>query len=118
MANGRIARFITEVAPAQYISVMRNRTSKMLDTIHEEEKESAAAAAGTITNTSYTSTNDSLSQLPYTILPSSSSQSVSASSSLNATKARQGFRGHFPSFISRTVPEQSSSSPLLINFPI
>ncbi|CAK9321225.1 unnamed protein product [Citrullus colocynthis] len=39
MANSRIARFITEVAPPQIISVMRRRTSKVLDTISEEEKE-------------------------------------------------------------------------------
>ncbi|KAE9610524.1 hypothetical protein Lal_00029709 [Lupinus albus] len=39
MANSRIARLFMEVAPPQYISVMRHRTSKMLDTINEEEKE-------------------------------------------------------------------------------
>lgn len=33
MANSRIARFVTEVAPPQIVSVMRNRTSKILDTI-------------------------------------------------------------------------------------
>ncbi|KAL3615202.1 hypothetical protein CASFOL_040863 [Castilleja foliolosa] len=42
MANARLARFITEVAPPQFISVMRQRTSMMLDTIHEEERESGA----------------------------------------------------------------------------
>ncbi|KAJ7947367.1 Galactosyltransferase family protein [Quillaja saponaria] len=35
----RIARFVMEAAPPQYISVMRHRTSKMLDTIKEEERE-------------------------------------------------------------------------------
>ncbi|XP_050234881.2 uncharacterized protein LOC126683091 [Mercurialis annua] len=39
MANLRIAKFITEVAPPQYISVMRHRASKMMDTINEEEKD-------------------------------------------------------------------------------
>ncbi|EEF42610.1 uncharacterized protein LOC8284058 [Ricinus communis] len=39
MANSRIARFITEVAPPQYISVIRRRASKMLDTINEEERD-------------------------------------------------------------------------------
>ncbi|KAK7284023.1 hypothetical protein RIF29_13774 [Crotalaria pallida] len=39
MANSRIARLFMEVAPPQYISVMRHRTTKMLDTISEEEKE-------------------------------------------------------------------------------
>nr|KYP53001.1 hypothetical protein KK1_025209 [Cajanus cajan] len=39
MANSRIARFFMEVAPPQYVTVMRHRTSKMLDTITEEERE-------------------------------------------------------------------------------
>ncbi|KAE9601082.1 hypothetical protein Lal_00023922 [Lupinus albus] len=39
MANSRIARLFMEVAPPQYVSVMRRRTSKMLDTIKEEERE-------------------------------------------------------------------------------
>ncbi|CAB4276495.1 unnamed protein product [Prunus armeniaca] len=47
MANSRLARFITEVAPPQFVSVMRHRTSKVLDTINEEEREYA--------NTSYDS---------------------------------------------------------------
>ncbi|ONI11049.1 hypothetical protein PRUPE_4G084800 [Prunus persica] len=41
MANSRLARFITEVAPPQFVSVMRHRTSKVLDTIKEEEREYA-----------------------------------------------------------------------------
>ncbi|KAK6917147.1 hypothetical protein RJ641_017898 [Dillenia turbinata] len=39
MANARIAKFITEVAPPQFISVVRRRASKMLDTINEEERD-------------------------------------------------------------------------------
>ncbi|KDP38006.1 hypothetical protein JCGZ_04649 [Jatropha curcas] len=39
MANSRIAKFFIEVAPPQYISVMRHRASKMLDTINEEERD-------------------------------------------------------------------------------
>ncbi|KAH1134357.1 hypothetical protein AAZX31_05G132300 [Glycine max] len=39
MANSRIARFFMEVAPPQYVTVMRHRTSKMLDTITEDERE-------------------------------------------------------------------------------
>ncbi|KAJ8760806.1 hypothetical protein K2173_021844 [Erythroxylum novogranatense] len=42
MATSRIARFISEVAPPQYISVMRSRASKMLDTISEEDRDAAA----------------------------------------------------------------------------
>ncbi|XP_019094636.1 PREDICTED: uncharacterized protein LOC109129998 [Camelina sativa] len=39
MASSRLARFITEVAPPQFVSVMRRRTAKVLDTIKEEERE-------------------------------------------------------------------------------
>ncbi|KAI3416907.1 uncharacterized protein J3R85_014889 [Psidium guajava] len=39
MANSRIARFIMEAAPPQFVSVMRHRTSQMLDTISEEERD-------------------------------------------------------------------------------
>lgn len=39
MANARIARFVTEVAPPQVVCVMRHRTSKVLDTINEEERD-------------------------------------------------------------------------------
>jgi len=39
MTSSRIARFFMEVAPPQYVSVMRHRTSKMMETIAEEDKE-------------------------------------------------------------------------------
>ncbi|CAK7350173.1 unnamed protein product [Dovyalis caffra] len=39
MANSRIAKFITEAAPPQYINVIRHRASKMLDTISEEDRD-------------------------------------------------------------------------------
>ncbi|CAH8390658.1 unnamed protein product [Eruca vesicaria subsp. sativa] len=39
MASSRLARFITEVAPPQFVTVMRRRTAKVLDTIKEEERE-------------------------------------------------------------------------------
>ncbi|KAH7545181.1 uncharacterized protein LOC107413845 [Ziziphus jujuba] len=44
MANTRIARFITEVAPPQFVSVMRHRTSKVMDTINEEERDDSLAS--------------------------------------------------------------------------
>lgn len=63
MANSRIARFITEVAPPQFVSVMRYRTSKMLDTINEEEsakdslstppKSESSLSSSTTTNSRY-----------------------------------------------------------------
>ncbi|KAL5054934.1 hypothetical protein RYX36_035616 [Vicia faba] len=39
MANSRIAKFFMEVAPSQYVTVMRRRTSKMMETITEDERE-------------------------------------------------------------------------------
>ncbi|KAM7528307.1 hypothetical protein LguiB_031717 [Lonicera macranthoides] len=38
MANSRMARFVTDVAPPQFVSVVRHRASKMLDTINEERE--------------------------------------------------------------------------------
>ncbi|KAK2380784.1 galactosyltransferase family protein [Trifolium repens] len=68
MANSRIARFFMEVAPPQYVNVMRHRTKKMMETISEEERE--------------ISSNDSVISTP----KSSSTTSLAAcSSSTNAT---------------------------------
>ncbi|CAH1448637.1 unnamed protein product [Lactuca virosa] len=39
MASSRMARFVSEVAPPQFVSLMRRRTTKMLDTISEDERE-------------------------------------------------------------------------------
>ncbi|KAK4343289.1 hypothetical protein RND71_036383 [Anisodus tanguticus] len=39
MANVRIARFVSEAAPPQFVNVMRNRASKMLETIKEDDRE-------------------------------------------------------------------------------
>ncbi|CAK8578351.1 unnamed protein product [Lathyrus sativus] len=39
MANSRIAKFFMEVAPPQYTTVMRRRTSKMMETITEDDRE-------------------------------------------------------------------------------
>ncbi|CDP17467.1 unnamed protein product [Coffea canephora] len=69
MANFRIARFVTEAAPPQFVQVMRQRATKMLDTIKEDEKEasmndshanvrmSALSASLTSTNSANTSTS-------------------------------------------------------------
>lgn len=59
MASPRIARFVTEVAPPQIVSVMRNRTSKILDTINEDDREISA--------------NDSRTGIPMSSSPGSSS---------------------------------------------
>ncbi|TYG48864.1 hypothetical protein ES288_D10G049200v1 [Gossypium darwinii] len=37
MASSRLPRFIMEVAPPQFVTVMRQRTRTMLDTINEED---------------------------------------------------------------------------------
>ncbi|KAH0652384.1 hypothetical protein KY289_030062 [Solanum tuberosum] len=70
MANARIARFVTEVAPPQFVNVMRNRASKMLETIKEEEREA--------------STSESLSLKCYS--PSSSSAYSASSSNVKCSK--------------------------------
>ncbi|KAF5736348.1 hypothetical protein HS088_TW14G00490 [Tripterygium wilfordii] len=67
MATSRIARFITEVAPPQYVTVMRSRASKVLDTINEEDRD-----VGTYGN-------DSLASSPKSPSSLSPSSSVSAS---------------------------------------
>ncbi|WMV60195.1 hypothetical protein MTR67_053580 [Solanum verrucosum] len=39
MSNARIARFVSEAAPPQFVNIMRKRASKMLETIKEDDKE-------------------------------------------------------------------------------
>ncbi|KAK3016193.1 hypothetical protein RJ639_006026 [Escallonia herrerae] len=70
MANSRVTRFITEVAPPQFVSVMRYHATKMLDTISEEERECSA--------------NDSFALAPKSTVSSLSS----ATSSSNATNSK------------------------------
>lgn len=60
MASSRVARFAMEVAPPQFITVMRQRTTKMLDTISEEERDistnnsaSKTATAAAAANSNY-----------------------------------------------------------------
>ncbi|KAF5820719.1 hypothetical protein HanXRQr2_Chr01g0005331 [Helianthus annuus] len=46
MASSRMARFVSEVAPPQFVSVMRRRrTTNMLETISEDERESESHQA-------------------------------------------------------------------------
>ncbi|PRQ29508.1 hypothetical protein RchiOBHm_Chr5g0014631 [Rosa chinensis] len=83
MANARLARFITEAAPPQIVSVMRRRTSKVLDTITEEDRE-------------YASPNDSLNSSPKgsSALPSSSPSAPSFGSAAAAgTDAKYFLKG-------------------------
>ncbi|GMY13865.1 hypothetical protein FCV25MIE_09104 [Fagus crenata] len=78
MANSRIARFVTEVAPPQYISVMRHKAGKMLDTINEEERDVNAT--------------NFLASSPKS---SSSSSSSSPSATINADTFSKRFIGLF-----------------------
>ncbi|KAJ4848873.1 hypothetical protein Tsubulata_042835 [Turnera subulata] len=78
MANSRIAKFILEVAPPQYINVMRHRTSKMMDTIVEDDREVSA--------------NDPLASAPKSTSSARVSSSVSANS-VAATDSKYFFRG-------------------------
>ncbi|KAL4367384.1 hypothetical protein GQ457_05G027270 [Hibiscus cannabinus] len=39
MASSRLPRLFMEVAPPQFVTVMRHRTRKMLDTIKEEDRD-------------------------------------------------------------------------------
>ncbi|KAM3267280.1 hypothetical protein BC332_17991 [Capsicum chinense] len=90
MANARIARFVTEVAPPQFVNVMRNRASKMLETIKEEERE--ASMSESLSLKSYSppslssaysaaSTSESLSLKSYISPSSTSAYSASSSNS-------------------------------------
>ncbi|KAH0652162.1 hypothetical protein KY289_029840 [Solanum tuberosum] len=57
MANARIARFVTEVAPPQFVNVMRHRASKMLETIKEEEREASTSETLSLKNSSLSSSS-------------------------------------------------------------
>ncbi|KAK1375508.1 hypothetical protein POM88_031701 [Heracleum sosnowskyi] len=69
MASSRIARFATEVAPPQIMSVMRNRTSKILDTINEDDREISVNDSRTVIPTS-SSPGSSSAASPYKKIPS------------------------------------------------
>lgn len=50
MANARIAKFVLETAPPQFVTVMRNRASKMLETIKEDDREVASSNESSISS--------------------------------------------------------------------
>ncbi|PHT42283.1 hypothetical protein CQW23_16308 [Capsicum baccatum] len=88
MANARIARFVTEVAPPQFVNVMRNRASKMLETIKEEEREASMNESLSLksysppsSTSAYLATSESLSLKSYTSPSSTSAYSASSSNS-------------------------------------
>ncbi|KAG2303973.1 hypothetical protein Bca52824_032624 [Brassica carinata] len=96
MASSRLARFITEVAPPQFVTVMRRRTAKVLDTIKEEERE--VGTDHSIFSSSLTSK----------ISPFTSPNPSSSSSSLASTSFCAG-PTNFP------VTENRSSFPVFKN---
>ncbi|RYR64086.1 hypothetical protein Ahy_A03g010226 isoform A [Arachis hypogaea] len=57
MANSRLARLFMEVAPPQYVTVMRHRTRKMLDTITEEERETSSSSSSPLSPSSPSSSS-------------------------------------------------------------
>ncbi|KAK4254571.1 hypothetical protein QN277_009934 [Acacia crassicarpa] len=77
MATSRIARFIMEVAPPQYVTVMRHRTSKMLDTITEEDQREMLDHHHHHSSSASSSSSSSSSSL----FPAKASSATSASSS-------------------------------------
>ncbi|XP_028804548.1 uncharacterized protein LOC114759524 [Neltuma alba] len=82
MANSRIARFIMEVAPPQYVTVMRHRTSKMsLDTITEEDQREIGSP-----NNDHRS-HDSSSSTSSSLFPKASSSASASSSSVSIPSA-------------------------------
>ncbi|KAG8482327.1 hypothetical protein CXB51_027359 [Gossypium anomalum] len=50
MASSRLPRFIMEVAPPQFVTVMRQRTRTMLDTINEEDNLDNSKSLSSTTN--------------------------------------------------------------------
>ncbi|KAJ4703108.1 Galactosyltransferase family protein [Melia azedarach] len=81
MANARIARFVMEVAPPQFISVMRHRTAKMLDTISEEEKDISGSGSDCLPSKSFSSASASCCSMASASSPSASASAVAASDS-------------------------------------
>nr|GFB09431.1 hypothetical protein [Tanacetum cinerariifolium] len=45
-----MARFVSEVAPPQFVSLMRRRRTKMLDTISEDEREFSMNESSSVAN--------------------------------------------------------------------
>ncbi|MBA0595048.1 hypothetical protein Gorai_011927 [Gossypium raimondii] len=74
MANSRIPRFVMEVAPPQFITVMRHRTRKMLDTISEEDKD------GSSYNDSLSAASKASATVPVGAMPAAAANTVTANS--------------------------------------
>ncbi|RZC12411.1 hypothetical protein D0Y65_012283 [Glycine soja] len=97
MANSRIARFFMEVAPPQYVTVMRHRTSKMLDTITEDERE--------------ISTSDSVMSPPKKSKSAVAVAASSASASVTNVKGRCFLKESLPIFYDNLASGTVASTP-------
>ncbi|CAN6872272.1 unnamed protein product [Brassica oleracea] len=103
MATSRLARFITEVAPPQVVTVMRRRTAKVLDTIKEEEREVG-------TDHSMFSSSLTSKVAPFTSPCSASSSSASFSSGRTYFPVTDN-RGSFPFvYVNLDFPVSSGDS--------
>ncbi|XAR72499.1 hypothetical protein NMG60_11019160 [Bertholletia excelsa] len=91
MANARIARFVTEVAPPQFVTIMRHRTSKMLDTINEEERDGGHNDSLSLSPKSCSSSSFSPPSTPTAAATAAASPAPVSSS--NITKSKYLFKG-------------------------
>uniref|UniRef100_A0A803R962 Uncharacterized protein n=1 Tax=Cannabis sativa TaxID=3483 RepID=A0A803R962_CANSA len=94
MANARIARFITEVAPPQFVTVMRHRTTKVLDTIKEEERD----VCGNDSKVAFSSSSASPSTSTSTATSASSRARSCSSSSSSGSMSSKYFLKDVPMF--------------------
>ena len=72
-ATSRLARFISEACPPQFVSVMRRRSPKVLDTINEEDHREALSSSSSLKIDKF-----SVSSLPSTMAASPPSPATSA----------------------------------------
>ncbi|KAI3939437.1 hypothetical protein MKW98_022305 [Papaver atlanticum] len=98
MATSRVGRFVMEVAPPQFVSVMRRRTPKMLDTIVEEDHRDAGNFTNENNLSSFSSSKFSSSSSSFpmatkakTIFTSSSSSSNYFINDVNRSSSIYGF---------------------------
>ncbi|XVF87118.1 hypothetical protein PTKIN_Ptkin18bG0093800 [Pterospermum kingtungense] len=87
MANSRLPRFIMEVAPPQFVTVMRSRTRKMLETISEEDRDGIISSHDSLSPTS----KSSPASLPVGAMAAASSSSSSSSSSATTVMANSKY---------------------------
>ncbi|XWS19881.1 hypothetical protein CRYUN_Cryun31cG0054300 [Craigia yunnanensis] len=90
MANSRLPRFIMEVAPPQFVTVMRHRTRKMLDTISEEDR------VGSNSDSLSPTSKSSPTSIPVGAMAAAAAASASSSSSATTVTVNSKVRGDWP----------------------